>query len=785
MKWHFLGGADQVTGTKHLLEIDGARILFDCGLFQGRRKEANEINQNLGFDPATVDAMVLSHAHIDHCGNIPTLAKNGYRHPIHATSATADLLPIMLRDSAHIQEADAAYLNQKTNRRGLPPIVPLYTLADAEAALKLIRPHAYKETLDLPGGVRVTHVDAGHILGAALALVEIPKPDGGYLRVALAFDLGRRNLPLLHDPVQLENVDVIISESTYGDRLHDNALNAREELREAVARALGRGGKVIIPTFALGRAQEVVYHLAQLRERGEIPHVPVYVDSPMAHAITAVFENHPGYLDDEYNALRGRVGSVVTPAWLTFTESTEESKAITASKTPSIVIAASGMCEHGRILHHLKHGIENDKNLVLLVGYQAVNTLGRRLQNGEKKVRIFGDEFAVKAEIQALHSFSAHADRLELFRYVKDAKPKHVFLVHGEQDQRESFARLLRDQLHLDVELPANGSFVDFFHLAEKPPETDAPPAAPPPPFHAGIVAIVGRANSGKSSLLNAMLGEKISAVSPVAQTTRRPVRGILNEDQLQIVFLDTPGIRQASHTLSSMLNRTARGLVTGSDAVLLLLDASIHPQDEDRGWMQKLATDAEPIFAILNKCDLGSRRPFYEAAWSEILAKNLAKNPAFVPPPIRWFETSAATGDGLPELLAALRAAMPASPPLFPKDMLTDDPGPFFIADVIRSQINVRLTAELPHAIAVAVDQIEETDELVKVAATIYVEKSSQRPIVIGQRAHMIRDIRRAAEKELAEIYGKPHKLELWVKVEKNWSSNYWMLKKFGYLGG
>ena len=462
MKWHFLGGADQVTGSKHLLEFDDARILFDCGMFQGRRKEANEINKTLGFDPAEIDAMVLSHAHIDHCGNIPTLVQKGYPKAVHATSATADLLPIMLRDSAHIQEADAAYLNQKTNRRGQPPVVPLYTLADVEASLKLIRPHDYNEPVPLPGGVVVTHVDAGHILGAALALVEIPKPGGDYLRIALAFDLGRRNLPLLHNPVQLQDVDILISESTYGDRLHDNALNAREELRDGIVRALGRGGKVLIPTFALGRAQEIVYHLVQLRDRGEIPSVPVFVDSPMAQAIAGVFEKNADYLDDESHVLRGQVGSVVKPDWLTFTESVEESKSITSSKTPSIVIAASGMCEHGRILHHLKHGIENEKNLILLVGYQAENTLGRRIQNGEKKVRIFGDEFALKAEVQTLHSFSAHADRLELFRYVRDAKPKKVFLVHGEQSQRESFARLLQEQLHMDVSLPANGEVVDL-----------------------------------------------------------------------------------------------------------------------------------------------------------------------------------------------------------------------------------------------------------------------------------------------------------------------------------
>ena len=475
MKWHFLGGADQVTGSKHLLEFNDARILFDCGLFQGRRKEANEINKTLGFAPAEIDAMVLSHAHIDHCGNIPTLVQQGYPKAIHATSATADLLPIMLRDSAHIQEADAAYLNQKTNRRGQPPVEPLYTLADVEASLKLIRPHDYNEPLPLPGGVVVTHVDAGHILGAALALVEIPFNGGEFLRIALAFDLGRRNLPLLHDPAQIQDVDVLISESTYGDRLHDNALNAREELRGGIVRALGRGGKVLIPTFALGRAQEIVYHLVHLRDRGEIPSVPVYVDSPMAQAIAGVFEKNADYLDDESNALRGQVGSVVKPDWLTFTESVEESKSITSSKQPSIVIAASGMCEHGRILHHLKHGIENEKNLILLVGYQAENTLGRRIQNLEKKVRIFGDEFALKAEVQTLHSFSAHADRLELFRYVRDAKPKKVFLVHGEQSQRESFARLLQEQLHLDVSLPANGDVVDLSSFISPPPSVQPP----------------------------------------------------------------------------------------------------------------------------------------------------------------------------------------------------------------------------------------------------------------------------------------------------------------------
>lgn len=462
MKWHFLGGASQVTGSKHLLEIGNNQILFDCGLFQGRRKEANEINRTLGCNPDHLSAMVLSHAHIDHCGNIPTLARLGYRGPIHTTSATADLLPIMLRDSARIHEADAAYLNQKTNRRHLPPIEPLYTVQDAENAIGLIQPHHYQIPVHLPGGVTLTHVDAGHILGAALALLEVPRPPAPPLRVGLAFDLGRHNLPLLRDPVQLTQLDVLICESTYGDRYHQNALNEGDDLRVAINRALDRGGKVLIPVFALGRAQEIIFLLARLRHEGLIPEVPVYLDSPMAQAISRVFANSLAYFNTAFHEIRRHIGSIQDAPWLIFTETVEESKAITSSREPSIVLAASGMCEHGRILHHLKHGIENERNLILLVGYQAANTLGRRLQTGEPIVRIFGDEFPVRAEVESLRSFSAHADRAELLQYVRGATPRQVYLVHGEQSQRESFARLLHDELNLDAHLPTNGDVVQF-----------------------------------------------------------------------------------------------------------------------------------------------------------------------------------------------------------------------------------------------------------------------------------------------------------------------------------
>ncbi len=461
MKWHFLGGASEVTGSKHILETEQAKILFDCGLFQGKRKEAREVNEKLGFEVDDIHAMVLSHAHIDHCGNMPTLAKMGFHKPVHTTAATADIVPVMLRDSAHIQEADAAYLNQKTNRKGLPDIIPLYTMENAEAAIQLIRPHDYDTWIDLPGGVRLQHLDAGHILGAAVAVIEVPRPGKAPLRVGFAVDLGRYNLPLLEDPEQMTGLDVLICESTYGGRTHDDATTAEEALGVAIRRTIRNGGKVLIPTFALERAQEIIYHIASLRSKGEIPEVPVFLDSPMAAALTSVFEKHHTYFDKEYHELHQRIGSVIQPDWLTFTASVEESKAITSSKEPSIVLAASGMCEHGRILHHLKHGIENDKNLILMVGYQAVNTLGRRLLEGSSPVRIFGDWFEVKAGVEVLNAFSAHADMHDLDAYVEKSGARAVYLVHGEEEQREKFADRIRKPGR-EVFMPQNGEVVDF-----------------------------------------------------------------------------------------------------------------------------------------------------------------------------------------------------------------------------------------------------------------------------------------------------------------------------------
>ena len=313
------------------------------------------------------------------------------------------------------------------------------------------------------------------------------------------------------------------------------------------------------------------------------------------------------------------------------------------------------------------------------------------------------------------------------------------------------------------------------------------PPAPPSPDFRCGTVVIVGRANAGKSSFLNAVLGETVSVVSPVAQTTRRAIRGVYNAPDLQIVFLDTPGIRAATHRLGSLLNRVARAQVDGADAVCLLLDASAPPQDEDRGWMKNLARDPIPLHFLLNKTDLACRRPLFEDAWRETLAGAASRDSAFTPPPVAWHEISAKTGLGIPALLDALRARMPPAPPLFDPDTLTDDPLPQFIADLIRAQCNQRLAAELPHALAVAVEDFQNPDDPTAPAtasATLYVEKPSQRPILLGPKGRQLRAIRRASEKELEAILGKPCRLSLWIEVEPNWSSNYWLLRKFGYLG-
>jgi metallo-beta-lactamase family protein len=461
MRIQFLGGVETVTGSQHLVEAGGRRVLRDCGLFQGKRDEARAINTRLSCPPAALDAVVLSHAHIDHCGNLPSLARAGYAGPIHATTATVALAGVMLRDAARIQEQDAAYLNQKANRQGLPAVAPLYTAADAEAALKLFQGHRYGDTIEPAPGIRVLFQDAGHILGAAVNVFELAE-DGRQARVGFAVDLGRKDLPIIRDPESMRDLDLLVLESTYGDRLHDEATRAEDELGTAINRTLARGGKVLIPSFALERAQELLYHLANLFSSGRVRQVPVYLDSPMAVELTQIFGRHSDYFDAETQALLAQLGSILRPDWVHFSSTVEESKKITASDEPCVIIAPNGMCEHGRILHHLKHGVGNPANTILIVGFQAANTLGRRLVERAPRVKIFGDEFVRRAEVLTLNAFSAHADRNDLLAYVRQVQPRRIALVHGEPKIRAALAQALRAMQSAPVLEPQTGEVVEL-----------------------------------------------------------------------------------------------------------------------------------------------------------------------------------------------------------------------------------------------------------------------------------------------------------------------------------
>lgn len=461
MRIHFLGGADVVTGSQHMLEAGDSRVLRDCGLFQGRREEANRLNRNLPFHAADVTAMELSHAHLDHCGNIPTLVAQGFAGPIWATPPTVDLVAIMLRDSAKIQEQDAAYLNQKSNRRGMPAVDPLYTLADADRAISRFRNHGYHQKLEIAPGITMTPYEAGHILGSALSHYTL-REGGRETTVGFTVDLGRKNLPLIKDPEMLPPVDLLVSESTYGDRLHGPAIDAAEQLAAIVAKTIKRGGKVLIPAFALERAQEIIFHLSSLMVDGRIPRCKIYVDSPMAEAITKVFDRHDHVLDQDYDKVRRDMGCLMCPEWVHFISTVEESKRVTADAGAHIVIAASGMCEHGRILHHLKAGISNPLNSVVIVGFQAEYTLGRRLVENAPEVRIFGDTFARRAEVAVLDAFSAHADRDELLAYFRALRPKKICLVHGETTQRAALADAIRTEGIAEVVLPKRGDKLEL-----------------------------------------------------------------------------------------------------------------------------------------------------------------------------------------------------------------------------------------------------------------------------------------------------------------------------------
>lgn len=466
MKIEFIGGAQTVTGSQHLLYINGKKILLECGLFQGRRNETYDKNKNFKFNPAEIDALILSHAHIDHSGNIPNLVSKGFKGLIYATSATVDLCQIMLRDSAHLQEKDIEWVNKKKLKKGEEPIEPLYVLEDVEKAMEQFVGVQYNRTIDLSPGIRFTFRDAGHILGSAGVHLEIEEAGNKKINFGFSGDIGRPDSPVIKSPDVLRDLDVLIMESTYGNRLHSPAEEVEEDFASTIMKVINEGGKVIIPAFAVGRTQTIVYLLHKLFDQNRIPEIPIYVDSPMAFDATAVFRSHPECLDREtYRIFLEEGTDPFGFGRLKYIKKTEESKELNEKTGPMIIISASGMAEGGRILHHLANNIGNPKNLILFVGYAAEHTLARRIMDGNERVNIFGEEYEVRAKIKKMDYFSGHADQKELLDYLRlnqQNKLKNIFLVHGEEDMALPFREKLLQKGYKNVQFPASGEIINI-----------------------------------------------------------------------------------------------------------------------------------------------------------------------------------------------------------------------------------------------------------------------------------------------------------------------------------
>jgi metallo-beta-lactamase family protein len=460
MQIQFWGAARTVTGSMHLLTINGKRLLLDCGLFQGKRAIANERNSQLPFDAKTIDACVLSHAHIDHSGTLPVLTKSGFDGHIYCTSATRDLSAVMLRDSAHIQESDAAYLNKRNAERGKPLIKPIYTEADAVKCLQHFVALEYHRAFEPLPGVQVTFRDAGHILGSAEVVIDFEE-DGKKRHLVFTGDLGRKHLPILRDPESVDRADILITEGTYGGRFHDPIEDTREQLAQLITGTYERQGVLIIPAFAVGRTQDIVYDIQRLVTDERIPDIPVYVDSPLATNVTEVFRLHPECYDAEILDYINTDPDGNAFGWprLRYVRSTDESKALNESKQTCVIIAASGMCEAGRVLHHLKHHIGDPRTTVLFVGYQAEYTLGRRILDGNQVVKIFGDEYDVRAQIKKIGGYSGHGDHNDLVGFAHNMvnKPARTFIVHAEVDSAEKLQTSLEKIGLKDVAIPDRG----------------------------------------------------------------------------------------------------------------------------------------------------------------------------------------------------------------------------------------------------------------------------------------------------------------------------------------
>ena len=464
MRITFWGAAKTVTGSMHMVEANGSKILLDCGLYQGRREESRTINRELPFKQEEINALILSHAHIDHSGNIPSLVRHGFDRTIFSTHATRDLCSAMLADSAHIQEKEAEYLNLKLLRNGeRRRIEPLYSMKDAIDSIGLFHSVNYGKRIPVAEGVDVVFRDAGHIIGSSLVELFI-RENGTEKKLVFTGDVGRKFLPVLRDPEYIEETDVLITESTYGNRLHDDITHANEKLTKIILDTYSKGGKIIVPAFSVGRTQELVYALHQLINAKAIPELPVYVDSPLSVNVTQIFRMHPECYDEETLKFLYNGDDPFGFKRMTYIRTVEESRHLNDLKIPCIIISSSGMCEVGRILHHLKNNVENENNTILITGFQADHTLGKRIVDREPRIRIFGEYYSLRAKVVVMNEFSAHADRNELMDWTSGFKkrPRLSCVVHGNEEATQAHKTNLESLGLEQVVIPSRGDSVSF-----------------------------------------------------------------------------------------------------------------------------------------------------------------------------------------------------------------------------------------------------------------------------------------------------------------------------------
>ena len=479
MKITFLGAAKTVTGSNFLVEAAGKKFLVDCGMYQGKITEELENSDPFIYDVHDIDFMLLTHAHIDHSGRIPKLYNDGYRNPVYATKATCDLCEIMLPDSGHIQEVEIEWKNRKRMREGLDPLPPLYTAEDAYNTLEIFKAVQYDDIVEIDDNISVRFNDAGHMLGSAIIEIWVTE-DGKTTKAVFTGDLGNNDLPLLDSPTMISNADYLIMESTYGSRLHMRNDDKAQMFLDIVSETLDKGGRVVIPSFAVGRTQEILYEIDKLKEDlgqdeefykkyQKIMTVPVYVDSPLAISATEVFKKNTELFEEEIQEKIKRGDNPLEFRGLQFTPSADESKALNEDHRPAIILSASGMCEVGRIKHHLKHNLWDPNNTILFVGYQAPGTLGRSIVDGATKVKIFGEEIAVNARIEYIEGYSGHADQTWLLNFVYSFTnpPKHIFLVHGEEEGQEILKQKIEETSECKVSIP---NFGDSFELGAEGP---------------------------------------------------------------------------------------------------------------------------------------------------------------------------------------------------------------------------------------------------------------------------------------------------------------------------